>query len=135
MRCGCARPAFPSGFDETDGALALAALLASSREHVHRYPGRRPADDWPGRRYKDHDVAAGGRRDARRPGRGHHAGRRGWRRLCAAQGLASAVSGLAVAAVPRRTACRQLGGMTGDVFGALIELSTATVLLVAVLSG
>ncbi len=53
----------------------------------------------------------------------------------AARGLAAAVSGLAVAAVLRRTACRQLGGMTGDVFGALIELSTATVLLVAVLSG
>lgn len=53
----------------------------------------------------------------------------------AARGLAAAVSGLAVAAALRRTACRRLGGMTGDVFGALIELSMATVLLVAVLSG
>jgi len=53
----------------------------------------------------------------------------------AARGLAAAVSGLAVAAVLRRAACRRLGGMTGDVFGALIEVSVATVLLVAVLSG
>ena len=53
----------------------------------------------------------------------------------AARGLAAAVSGLAVAEVLRRTACRRLGGMTGDMFGALIELSAATVLLVAVLSG
>jgi adenosylcobinamide-GDP ribazoletransferase len=53
----------------------------------------------------------------------------------AARGLAAAVSGLAVAAVVRRAACRRLGGMTGDVFGALIELSEATVLLVLVLSG
>ena len=53
----------------------------------------------------------------------------------ATRGLAAAVSGLAVAAVLRRTACRRLGGMTGDVFGAMIELSSATVLLAAVLSG
>jgi len=52
----------------------------------------------------------------------------------AARGLAAAISGLAVAAIVRRIACRRLGGMTGDVFGALIELSTATVLLVLVLS-
>jgi adenosylcobinamide-GDP ribazoletransferase len=52
----------------------------------------------------------------------------------AARGLAAAVSGLAVAAVVRRSACRRLGGMTGDVFGALIEISAATVLLVLVLS-
>jgi adenosylcobinamide-GDP ribazoletransferase len=53
----------------------------------------------------------------------------------AARGLAAAVSGLAVAGLLRRSAGRRLGGMTGDVFGALIELSTATVLLVTVLSG
>src|SRR5215813_8793817 len=53
----------------------------------------------------------------------------------ATRGLAAGVSGLAVAAVLRRIACRRLGGMTGDVFGAMIELSAATVMLVAVLSG
>jgi adenosylcobinamide-GDP ribazoletransferase len=53
----------------------------------------------------------------------------------AARGLVAAVAGLAVAAVVRRTVCRRLGGMTGDVFGALIELSAATVLVVVALSG
>jgi len=53
----------------------------------------------------------------------------------AARGLAAVVSGLAVAAVVRRTAGRRLGGMTGDVFGALIELCAATVMLVVALSG
>jgi adenosylcobinamide-GDP ribazoletransferase len=50
--------------------------------------------------------------------------------LLAARGLAAVVLALAVAAALRRVAVRRLGGMTGDVFGALIELSTATVLLV-----
>ncbi len=51
----------------------------------------------------------------------------------AARGVAAAAAGLAVAALLRRAAVRRLGGMTGDVFGAIIELSTATVLLVLLL--
>jgi adenosylcobinamide-GDP ribazoletransferase len=52
----------------------------------------------------------------------------------AARGLLAVVAGLAVAALLRLAARRRLGGMTGDVFGAVIELSTATVLLVLVLA-
>ena len=52
----------------------------------------------------------------------------------AARGAAAAGAGLAVAALLRWAARRRLGGMTGDVFGAIIELSTATVLLVLVLA-
>ena len=52
----------------------------------------------------------------------------------AARGAAAALAGLAVAALLRWGARRRLGGMTGDVFGAIIELSTATVLVVLVLA-
>ena len=52
----------------------------------------------------------------------------------AARGAGAAVAGLAVAALLRWAARRRLGGMTGDVFGAIIELSTATVLVVLVLA-
>ena len=53
----------------------------------------------------------------------------------AARDTAAAAAGLAVAALLRWAAVRRLGGMTGDVFGAVIELSTATVLLVLVVIG
>jgi adenosylcobinamide-GDP ribazoletransferase len=52
----------------------------------------------------------------------------------AARGAAATLAGLAVAALLRWAARRRLGGMTGDVFGAVIELSTATVLVVLVLA-
>jgi adenosylcobinamide-GDP ribazoletransferase len=52
----------------------------------------------------------------------------------AARGVLAAVAGLAVAGLLRGAARRRLGGMTGDVFGAIVELSTATVLLVLVLA-
>ncbi len=53
----------------------------------------------------------------------------------AARGVLAAGAGLAVAGLLRRAARRRLGGMTGDVFGAVIELSTAAVLLALVLAG
>jgi adenosylcobinamide-GDP ribazoletransferase len=47
----------------------------------------------------------------------------------AARGLAAVLVGLLAAAWLRHVARRRLGGMTGDVFGAQIELSTAATLL------
>jgi adenosylcobinamide-GDP ribazoletransferase len=47
----------------------------------------------------------------------------------AARGLAAVLVGLLAAAWLRRAARRRLGGMTGDVFGAQIELTTAVTLL------
>lgn len=52
----------------------------------------------------------------------------------AARGLGAALGGLIAADLLRRVAQRRLGGMTGDVFGAIIEVSTAVVLLVLALS-
>ncbi len=52
----------------------------------------------------------------------------------AARGIVAALAGLLAADLLRRTARRRLGGMTGDVFGATIEVSTATVLLVLALA-
>ncbi|MGO9218122.1 MAG: adenosylcobinamide-GDP ribazoletransferase [Streptosporangiaceae bacterium] len=48
--------------------------------------------------------------------------------------MGAAAAGLAVAALLRRVAGRRLGGLTGDVFGASIELWSATVLVVLVLT-
>jgi len=52
----------------------------------------------------------------------------------AARGLGATLAGLLAAELIRSVARRRLGGMTGDVFGAVIEVSTATVLLVLALS-
>jgi adenosylcobinamide-GDP ribazoletransferase len=52
----------------------------------------------------------------------------------AARWLVATLAGLLAAELLRRTAKRRLGGMTGDVYGAVIELCTATVLLVLALS-
>ncbi|HEX7993230.1 MAG TPA: adenosylcobinamide-GDP ribazoletransferase, partial [Streptosporangiaceae bacterium] len=54
--------------------------------------------------------------------------------MLAIRGVAAVACGLLVAAAVRWLACRRFGGMTGDVYGALIELGAATVLLVAALS-
>jgi adenosylcobinamide-GDP ribazoletransferase len=57
-----------------------------------------------------------------------------WGWPAAARGAAAAAAGLLAADLLRRAAKRRLGGMTGDVFGALIEVSTTTVLLVLALA-
>lgn len=54
---------------------------------------------------------------------------RGW------QGPLAVVLGLAAAAVVLRHAVRRLGGITGDVLGALVELTAVVTLVVIVLSG
>lgn len=48
--------------------------------------------------------------------------------------LIAVAAGLLAADLLRRAARRQLGGMTGDVFGALVELGTATTLLTLALT-
>ncbi len=53
----------------------------------------------------------------------------------AVRGLAAVVAGLIAAALLQVAASRRFGGTTGDVFGALIEVCTVTVLLVFALSG
>jgi adenosylcobinamide-GDP ribazoletransferase len=53
----------------------------------------------------------------------------------AARWLVATLAGLLAADLLRRKARRRLGGMTGDVFGAVIEVCTAAVLLVLALSG
>jgi adenosylcobinamide-GDP ribazoletransferase len=56
----------------------------------------------------------------------------GW--ALAARGLAAAVAGLLAGAFAQFVAWRRLGGMTGDVFGAILEVSTATVLVACALA-
>ena len=57
-----------------------------------------------------------------------------WGLLPALRGTAAVLAGLLAADLLRRIAKRRLGGMTGDVFGALIEVSATTVLLVLALA-
>ena len=58
-----------------------------------------------------------------------------WGPAAALRGVAAVLAGLLAAGLLRRAAIRRLGGLTGDVFGALIEVSTATVLLSLALTG
>jgi len=51
----------------------------------------------------------------------------------AASGLAAAISGLLAGSLLERVARRRLGGMTGDVFGAILEVTATTVLVACVL--
>jgi len=53
----------------------------------------------------------------------------------AERGLAATVAGLLAGYLLERTARRRLGGMTGDVFGAIIQLGATTVLVAAALAG
>ncbi len=55
----------------------------------------------------------------------------GW--AFAARGLAAALAGLLAGALLQQFAWRRLGGMTGDVFGAIVEVSTTAVLLACAL--
>ena len=50
-------------------------------------------------------------------------------------GLAAALAGLLAGRLLQRTAQLRLGGMTGDVFGAILQVSATAVLLVAALTG
>jgi len=58
-----------------------------------------------------------------------------WGLPVALRGAAAVLAGLLAAGLLRRIAIRRLGGLTGDVFGALIEVSTATVLVTLALTG
>jgi adenosylcobinamide-GDP ribazoletransferase len=53
----------------------------------------------------------------------------------AAWSVAAVVAGLLVAAVVRQHAVRRLGGVSGDVFGALVEIGTTVVLVVLAAAG
>jgi adenosylcobinamide-GDP ribazoletransferase len=52
----------------------------------------------------------------------------------AVRGAVAVLAGLCAGDLLRRLARRRLGGMTGDAFGALIEVSSATVLLALALT-
>jgi adenosylcobinamide-GDP ribazoletransferase len=57
----------------------------------------------------------------------------GW--AFAVRGLVAALAGLLAGAFLQFAAWRRLGGMTGDVFGAILEVSMATVLVACALAG
>jgi adenosylcobinamide-GDP ribazoletransferase len=80
-------------------------------------------------------IAVGG------TGSGGGAGAGGWglvgqglmARGLVVRGLVAAAAGLAAGSAVQRTAVRRLGGVTGDVFGAVMEISTAAVLVACAL--
>jgi adenosylcobinamide-GDP ribazoletransferase len=57
-----------------------------------------------------------------------------WGWYPALRGVVAVLAGLLAGDLMRRLARRRLGGMTGDIFGAQIELATATVLVTAALT-
>jgi adenosylcobinamide-GDP ribazoletransferase len=57
-----------------------------------------------------------------------------WGWYPALRGVVAVLAGLLAGDLLRRLARRRLGGMTGDIFGAQIELATATVLVTAALT-
>ena len=57
-----------------------------------------------------------------------------WGWYPAARAVIAVLAGLCAAGLLRRLAVRRLGGMTGDVFGALVEVSSAMVLLALALT-
>jgi len=57
-----------------------------------------------------------------------------WGWYPALRGVVAVLAGLLAGDLLRRLARRRLGGMTGDIFGAQIELATATVLVAVALT-
>jgi adenosylcobinamide-GDP ribazoletransferase len=62
------------------------------------------------------------------------AGAAAWGWHPAVRGAVAALAGLAAGDLLRRLARRRLGGITGDVFGAVVEVSAAVVLLALALT-
>jgi adenosylcobinamide-GDP ribazoletransferase len=58
-----------------------------------------------------------------------------WGVYPAVRGVIAVLAGLCAGDLLRRLARRRLGGMTGDVFGAMVEISAAVVLLALALTG
>ena len=57
-----------------------------------------------------------------------------WGPAAALRAAAAVLAGLLAAELLRRTAVRRLGGVTGDVFGAMIEVAVAAALLTLALA-
>jgi adenosylcobinamide-GDP ribazoletransferase len=55
--------------------------------------------------------------------------------VLAGRGLGAVLAGLGAGWLLQRTARRRLGGMTGDVFGAILQVSATTALIVVALAG